>query len=142
MQESRAARDALLRFYEAFTAAAPGDMESFDRVFSREPDLMIIGTAFHEWVRGRESGTKAWGMEGVGIEPGDPVGWEHGSVAWAADRPSFVFGEARIPIRILAVMLEEDGDWKIVNAHFSVGVPDEVAGENAVEWSQAAPPVH
>ena len=34
-------------------------------------------------------------------------------------------------------MLEEDGQYKIVNAHFSVGVPDEVAGEKAVEWSEA-----
>jgi len=56
-------------------------------------------------------------------------------VGWAADRPSFVFGDVRIPIRLLAVMLEEDGEYKIVNAHFSVGVPDEVAGEKAVEWA-------
>ena len=36
MQESSRARDALLRFYEAFTEAVPGDMESFNRVFSRD----------------------------------------------------------------------------------------------------------
>jgi hypothetical protein len=56
-----------------------------------------------------------------------------------ADRPSFVFGDVRIPIRLVAMMLEEDGQYKIVNAHFSVGVPDEVAGEKAVEWSEATP---
>ena len=141
MQESRGAKEALLQFYEAFTDAVPGDMETFDRAFSHEDGLLIIGSAYHEWVDSREKGKQAWGMEGVGIEPGNPVGWEHESVAWAADRPSFVFGDARIPIRILAVMLHEDGDYKIVNAHFSVGVPDEVAGEKAVEWSQA-PPSH
>jgi len=139
MQESPGARDALLGFYEAFSGAAPGDMELFDRVFTREDDLLIVGTAYHEWVAGRDSGKQAWGMEGVGIEPGDPVGWEQGSVAWAADRPSFIFGEVRIPIRILAVMLKEQDEYRIVTAHFSVGVPDEVAGENAVEWSVAAP---
>src|SRR3990172_9594229 len=105
MQESADAKAALLRFYETFTVAAPGDMESFDRAFSREESLLIIGSAFHEW-----------GMEGVGIEPGDPVGWEQGSVAWAADRPSFVFGEVRIPIRILAVMLKEQDEYRIVTA--------------------------
>lgn len=139
MQQSSAACDALLSFYDAFTAAVPGDLETFDRVFTSEDDLMIIGTAYHEWVEGRETGTKAWGMEGVGIEPGDPRGWEQGSVAWAVDRPSFVVGEVRIPIRILAVMLDEDGRYKVATAHFSVGVPDEVAGENAVEWSKAGP---
>jgi len=139
MQESARAREALLRFYEAFTAAAPGDMETFERVFTREQDLLIIGTAAHEWVAGRETGTKQWGMEGVGIEPGDPVGWERDGVAWAADRPTFVFGDVRIPIRLLAVLLDEDGALKIANAHFSVGVPDEVAAEKAVEWSRATP---
>ena len=139
MQESADAKAALLRFYETFTVAVPGDMESFNRAFSREESLLIIGSAFHEWVDSRERGKQAWGMEGVGIEPGDPVGWEQGSVAWAADRPSFIFGEVRIPIRILAVMLKEQDEYRIVTAHFSVGVPDEVAGKNAVEWSVAAP---
>ena len=60
-------------------------------------------------------------------------------MAWAADKPSFVFGDVRLPIRILAVMLKEDGAWKIQHGHFSVGVPDEVAFENAAEWSQFAP---
>jgi len=90
MQESPGARNALLRFYEAFTEAVAGDMASFDRVFSREEDLLIIGSAYHEWVDSREKGKGAWGMEGVRLEAGDPVGWERDSVAWAADRPSFV----------------------------------------------------
>jgi hypothetical protein len=139
MRESAEAKAALLRFYETFTAAVPGDTESFDRAFSSEEGLLVIGSAFHEWVDSRERGKQAWGMEDVGIEPGDPVAWEQGSVAWAADRPSFVFGEVRIPIRILTVMLKEDGEYKIVTAHFSIGVPDEVAGEKAIEWSRAAP---
>lgn len=139
MQDSPRAREALLRFYDAFTQAVAGDMETFDRAFTREDGLMIIGTAAHEWVEGRARATEAWGMEGIALEPGEPRGWEHDGVAWAADRPSFVIGDARMPIRILAVFLEEDGALKIVNAHFSVGVPDEVAAEHAVEWSTAAP---
>ena len=139
MQESPGARDALLGFYEAFSGAAPGDMELFDRVFTREDDLLIVGTAYHEWVAGRDSGKQAWGMEGVGLEPGDPVAWEVGNVAWAADKPAFVVGEMRAPIRISVVMIKEDGAWKIQHGHFSVGVPDEVAFENATEWSMFEP---
>jgi hypothetical protein len=139
MQESAGAREALLRFYEAFTEAVSGDMDTFNRVFSREQDLLIIGSAAHEWVDSREKGKQAWGMEGIGLEAGDPCGWEQASVAWAADRPSFVFGDVRMPIRILAVMLKDDGGYKIVTAHFSVGVPDEVAVENAAEWAAATP---
>lgn len=139
MQESAAARDGLLRFYEAFTQATPGDMETFDRVFTRDQGLLIVGTAYGEWVEGRDNGTRAWGMEGVGIEPGDPIAWEEGDVAWAADRPAFVVGDIRIPIRLTAVLAREDGDWKIRHAHFSVGVPDDLMLENAADWSAATP---
>jgi len=72
MQESSRARDALLRFYDAFTEAVAGDMESFDRVFSREENLLVIGSAYHEWVDSREKGKGAWGMEGIRLEAGDP----------------------------------------------------------------------
>jgi len=139
VHESPGARGALLRFYEAFSEATPGDMERFDRVFTREEDLLVVGTAYHEWVDGREQGKQAWGMEGVALEAGSPVAWEEGDLAWAADRPAFVVGDMRAPIRLTVVMLKEDGDWKIQHGHFSVGVPDEIAFENATEWSTSTP---
>ena len=139
MRESPEAKEALLRFYDAFTEATPGDMELFDRVFTREEGLLITGTAYHEWVDSREHGKEAWGMEGVALEPGDPVAWEEGDVAWAADRPFFAIGDMRAPIRLSVVMLKEDGAWKIQHGHFSVGVPDEVAFESADEWSTSTP---
>jgi hypothetical protein len=139
MQASPDAKAALLAFYKAFSEAVPGDIDRFDRVFTRDDDLLIVGSAFHEWVAGRETGKKAWGMEGVGLEAGNPVAWEAGDVAWAADRPAFVVGDARAPIRLSVVMLREDGAWKIQHGHFSVGVPDDVAFENAAEWSTFAP---
>jgi len=140
MRESPEAREALLRFYEAFTKAVPGDTETFDSVFTSQGQLLIVGTAYHEWVAGREGGKQAWGMEGIGLEAGEPVAWEAGDVAWAADRPSFVAGDARMPIRLTAVFLSEDGAWKLQHGHFSVGVPDDLAFENALEWSRTARP--
>lgn len=137
MQESPSARDALIRFYQAFSDATPGALELFDRSFTQREDLLIVGSAFHEWVDSRERGKEAWGMEGVALEPGDPVAWEEGDIAWAADRPSFVVGDMRAPIRLTAVMLREGGDWKIQHGHFSIGVPDEVGFASAREWSTA-----
>lgn len=139
MRESLEARSALLRFYEAFTSAGPGDLDLFDAVFTGTDHLLIVGTAYHEWVSGREDGKKAWGMEGIGLEPGSPVAWESGDVAWAVDRPAFVAGDQRVPIRLTAVLVKENGDWKIQHGHFSVGVPDEVGFESAVDWATAAP---
>jgi hypothetical protein len=45
----------------------------------------------------------------------------------------------RVPIRLTAVLLKEDGAWKIQHGHFSVGVPDEIGFENAAAWSEAVP---
>lgn len=139
MDDSPGAKAALVRFYRAFSDATPGALELFDRSFTRREDLLIVGSAFHEWVDSRERGKQAWGMEGVALEPGEPLAWEHGDVAWAVDRPSFVVGDMRAPIRLTAVMLREEGDWKIQHGHFSIGVPDEIGFANALEWSTAAP---
>ena len=38
---------------------------------------------------------------------------------------------SRLPTRLSAVLREQDGDWKVVHLHFSVGVPDEQAIELA-----------
>jgi hypothetical protein len=49
-------------------------------------------------------------------------------VGWGVDNPSFVLPDARyLPTRLTAVLHHEDGEWKIVHLHFSVGVPDEQA---------------
>jgi len=139
VEESPSAKAAIIRFYQAFSDATPGAQELFNRSFTGREDLLIVGSAFHEWVDSRERGAEAWGTEGVALEPGDPVAWEDGNVAWAADRPSFVVGDMRAPIRLTAVMLKEDGEWKIHHGHFSIGVPDEVGFASALKWSKAAP---
>jgi hypothetical protein len=58
------------------------------------------------------------------------------------DRPSFVAGDARVPVRLTAVLLKEDGARKLQHGHFAVGVPDEIGFENASEWSRAAEAAH
>jgi hypothetical protein len=50
----------------------------------------------------------------------------------ALDKPSFVLPNgARLPTRLTAVLHQEEGEWKVVHLHFSVGVPDEHAIELA-----------
>lgn len=126
MQQSESVREAMLRFYDRFTA---NDVGSFDRLVSQERDSMVIGTAPEEWLDDREQWRSAFGMEGVRLEAGDALrGWEEGPVGWAADQPTFTLPDgSTIPTRLTAVMRQEDGDWKLVQAHFSVGVADEEA---------------
>jgi hypothetical protein len=55
-------------------------------------------------------------------------------MGWAADEPIMTFGETRIVTRPLAVFRREDEDWRIVAAHFSVGVPDAEVMELQRRW--------
>ena len=124
MQQSEGVKEAMLRFYEAFTAY---DVGSFDRLVSQEHESMVIGTAHDEWFDDREQWRSAFGIVGVRLEAGDALrSCQEGSVGRVADQSTFALpAGATIPIRLAAVMREEDGKWKLVQAHFSVGVPDE-----------------
>ncbi len=63
---------------------------------------------------------------GVQIEDSDVNGWEVGDIGWAVDQPTMVLPDGtRIPVRITWVVRREDGAWRCVHAHTSVGIPDE-----------------
>lgn len=63
----------------------------------------------------------------MAIVPGDVRAYEEGPIGWVADNPTFEPAGAgvRIPGRFTAVARREDGKWKFVQAHTSVGVPNE-----------------
>ncbi len=129
MQRSDEVRQAVLRFYDGFSAPDAERAAVFEEVVSREHDGLVIGTAPEEWVEGRDAMKARYGMEGVRLEAGhDLVGYEQGSVGWVADRPRFVLPDgSTIDTRMTAVLLKEDGQWRLVQGHFSVAVPDEEA---------------
>jgi hypothetical protein len=67
-------------------------------------------------------------MAGTRLEGRDPRAYEEGALGWGVDEPQFVFPDgSRLPTRLSAVLRHEDGQWKVVHLHFSVGVPDEQA---------------
>lgn len=111
-------------------------MASFDQLVSREEATLVIGTAPGEWVRERERLRFGFEAEGLRLEAGDPQGYEEGSMGWGIDEPTMVLpnGDA-VQTRLTTVMLREDEAWKLVHAHFSVGVPDEEVVELQKRWS-------
>ncbi len=123
VRQSEGVRDAMLRFCERLSA---GDVASFEAVVSQEPSSLIIGTAPGEWVTERERMRFGFEAEGVRLEAKDPVGYEEGSLGWVVDQPAFVFPDgSAMQTRCTAVMRQEEGRWKLVHMHLSVGVPDE-----------------
>jgi SnoaL-like domain len=132
VRQSEEVRGAMLRFCERLSA---GDVASFDELVSQEATL-IIGTAPGEWVTERARMRFGFEAEGVRLEAKDPVGYEEGSLGWVVDQPAFVFPDGSVmQTRLTAVMHKEEGRWKLVHMHLSVGVPDEQVVELQQRWS-------
>ncbi len=132
MERSPDVADGLTAFYEAFNTA---DAAEFGRVIADTDGVQVVGTAPDEghndradWLRTYEQGIAAMGLK---LESGGEArAFANGDAGYAFDTPSFVLPDgARLNTRLTAVMEREGGAWKMVHAHFSVGVPDEEAIE-------------
>ncbi len=136
MEQSNELRDLTLRFYEAVTT---GDVSFVDRHVSRQQGAVFVGTDPNEWWEGFESlreATRAQSEElgGMQIVPGRLQAYREGSVGWVIDRdPTFQLADGtQIPFRNTAVFRREEGEWKLVHTHTSLGVRnEEMFGEDA-----------
>jgi ketosteroid isomerase-like protein len=136
MHPSPTVRDTMLDFYARISA---NDVDSFDRLVSTDPATLVIGTSPGEWVTERERLRFGFEAEGLAIVPGStPAGYEHGQVGWFADEPTYTFpGGSTMRTRLTSVLQLEDGNWRIVHMHVSVGVPDEDVVELQARWGSA-----
>ncbi len=131
MEEASDVTQSWRRFCERLTG---GDADSFDELVSREATV-IIGTAPEEWIDDRARMRFGFESEGVGLTPVDPVAWAEGSLGFVLDKPRFTFPDgAGIDTRVTAVLKLEDDVWRIVHAHFSVGVPDAEVARLQAAW--------
>jgi hypothetical protein len=133
MEVSADVTDAFVRFCDRLSA---DDVGSFDELVSSEAAL-IIGTAPGEMVDDRERMRFGFETEGVRLTPNEPHGYENGSMGWAVDEPELCFPDnSSIRTRLTTVWQREDESWRLVHAHFSVGVPDEEVVELQARWSR------
>jgi hypothetical protein len=131
MERSAGVRDGILRFYERFST---GEAAGFAEGIANAEGVSVIGTGPGEGHDDRDDWISTYGqmmqgeMAGTRLEGRDPRAYEEGSLGWGVDEPHFVFPDAsRLPTRLTAVLRQDDGEWKVVHLHFSVGVPDEQA---------------
>jgi hypothetical protein len=123
----------MLRFYNRLSAS---DVDSFDELVSAHPATLVIGTAPGELVRERARLRFGFEAEGVTLQARDPHGYSEGDMAWIVETPLFGFPDGSpIDIRLTTVLLKQEGKWKLVHGHFSVGVPDEEVAELQRRWS-------
>lgn len=105
-----------------------GDAERVRSMLSERPDAVHIGTDAEEWWT-----SKQWVDDVAAADGGDDIRGVlddidihvQGDVAWAEARGRFTnAGGGERPIRATAVLVREDGEWKVVQSHASIGVPN------------------
>jgi hypothetical protein len=132
MKESAGVRDGWLRFCDGVTR---GNVDQFDDIVSQEAKL-VIGTAPGEFVSDRAAMRFGFETEGVTLASRDVRSYEEGTLGWAVDEPRFGFPDgSAFDCRVTAVLRQEGDVWRLVHAHFSVGVPDDEVVALQKKWS-------
>ena len=130
MQASAAIREIQLRWVQATFAK---DLATVLALWSSEPGVMCIGTDPGEWFTTRAAIEQ---MERAGLEgilsnrpiPDDLeiVAYEEGTVGWANLRYTIkLTNGGSVLCRWTVIYHQEGGQWKGVNGHASLGVPDD-----------------
>ena len=133
MNQSDELRDLALKWYESVSS---GDLVSaVESFFSRQDGVLSIGTDPNEWWEGYGNIIESRKQMGAfQVKAGDLKAYCEGTVGWVADRMTFKGSDGtEIPFRLTAVFHKENGQWKVVQQHVSVGVPNEELQRYAVE---------
>jgi len=125
MQRSEDLRRALLSLYRAMSS---GDAASVEARYSLEPGSVFIGTGASEFwtdsaqhnadVRPYFDGSRGplqWSAD-------EPIALCEGSAGWTIDRPRLLLPDGTtLTLRLTLVWHLEDGAWRVVHSHASVG---------------------
>ncbi len=130
MEPSPELREIIVGWFEA---AAIGDVSWRDRHVSRQAGMRIVGTDPKEWLHGeqayaflKEEAERVGGKIKV-IVP-DAEAFTEGDVGWGVARPVITLPDgAQVSPRWSAVFHREEGQWKLVQLHASIGVSNEEA---------------
>ena len=119
---------------EWFRAASSGDTGWIERHVSRRAESRLVGTDPTEWLAGDDVvdflAREARAFAGqVSIDPGTPEAYRVGDVGWGITRPTIRMPSGmEIRPRWSAVFHREDGQWKMVQIHASLGISNADAG--------------
>ena len=107
-----------------------GDMSVIERTTSKQPGVVSIGTAADEYERGYDRITNQLAVERettprLHYRIREIHAFEHGDVGWADGIGTFELDGKTVESRGTSVYIREDGEWRVVQAHNSIGVPNE-----------------
>ena len=117
----------MLEIFEAFNRR---DLGFLERTTSREVGALDIGTDPDEWAEGYEAiiqlGLEMMreGAEQFDVGLDEVAAFCEGTFGWGAGRGYLGMQAKRVPLRFTVVVRQEDGDWKAIQSHASIGVPN------------------
>jgi hypothetical protein len=129
MKTSDELKEMTIRCLNAFTA----DVSYLTGHISPQDGVLAIGTDPQEWWSGHDTITEIFkaqseAMQGMAVVGIEPEAYSEGSVGWAAASPIFQLPDGtELPFRLTVVYHQEDGEWKVVQWHASLGVANEEA---------------
>jgi hypothetical protein len=124
--------EALVRTW--FEAASKGDPSVIDRHVSGQDGTRLIGSDPNEWLSGPAVAEFLRGeVEGSGgavtFTPSDTEAYQEGTVGWAATRLTITLPDGgHVSPRWSAVFHREGDDWRFVQTHASIAVPNDEIG--------------
>lgn len=115
-----------------FESVANGNPVWAERYVSRRAGVRMVGTDPAQWLEGpkvTEYLKKEVKVLGgiVKVSQGGTEAYQEGSVGWGVANPILILPDGKqITPRWSAVFHQEDGEWKLVQLHASVGIPNEL----------------
>jgi ketosteroid isomerase-like protein len=117
-----------------FAAATSGDPSVIERHVSEDPAVRLIGSDPAERISGPAVATFLRGeVEGAGgkatFVPTETEAFSEGTVGWATTLLTITLPDGRsVSPRWSAVLHREGDDWRFVQTHASIGVPNDEVG--------------
>jgi ketosteroid isomerase-like protein len=118
---------------DLMSAMNRGDVEAFTGGLSA--DLTAgIGTDDEEWWEGYDATAAAVKAQlevsgGLPFEGNEPRGYAVGEFGWFENRGTINAGKGQpVPVRMTGVLRQEDGQWRLLQMHASIGTPNADVG--------------
>lgn len=128
MQPAPELCDLIQQYYDA---SARGDTAFLARFVAHNTGSLVIGTDHDEWWQDGDAIIAVWSAAwrergGLPVHASQPQAFRSGAIGWLADRATWRLPDGRsIPFRLTAVLHHDGETWRMVQAHFSIGVPNE-----------------
>jgi ketosteroid isomerase-like protein len=130
MERSQEVEGAIQRLLDAIGSA---DFEAATELLSPRPEILLLGTDPEEWWSGYETVSRVMQeqlkeMQGIRIDASDVSGYADGDVGWGSARARYSMPDGTgNEVRMTAVFRREDGRWRLMQGHSSIGVPNKQA---------------